>query len=84
MIPTEFIIVVYNTYSVMKMARKDIEFSLKDVVMNFIHLVQFFELIKPCTKCTEESMRFKEILNKLDVSLQSENLSDMVNVVNSF
>lgn len=79
-LPAAFIIVIHNTFYILRMVRGDEIFSLKFIIIDILYFILFLEFVMPCVICKEESLKFEEILNKVDLILtkDTEDLEEAV------
>lgn len=81
LMPGVFIVVMNNTFDILRMLKQEVPFSLKPVIIDFIYLVTFLEFVMPCELCKTESYKFSNILNKIDLKItHSKEIEDVVSI----
>lgn len=69
MISSEFVFATFHAYELMRMINGSTHFNSKIIAACVTHAMLFMEFILPCIFCVQETLKFEEILNKLDLML---------------
>ena len=66
LIPTVFILIIFNSFQTCRIIKKLIGFDCVWVVFDILYFVIFLELVVPCVVVREESEKFADTLHKIN------------------
>lgn len=79
LMPGVFVVVMNNTFEILRMLKQEIPFTVKPVIIDVLYLILFLEFVMPCEFCKTESYKFNNILNKVDLKItHSKETEDVV------